>query len=366
MQDMNAKHSPAISRDHALDAARGTLMLLGLVLHAANVYSVDASWIISDPRRSMVFDWMAGLIHTFRMPAFFWVSGYFCSLTLLRYGRPEFLRKRLPRLLLPLFVSWATLNVAQLALLGAPVGIGTLLSFPASVPLYHLWFLIDLTIYFVVAAVFGLSLARLLSLAIARFALLRNPLVLVLFLAFGSESASVAVRLTGIAYENLLGVTSLYRLAWHFPYFLAGMTMFISAEGKAALLRISPLALLPATALALFAHAQASTSAALASEGWLLLEFAAVWVSIGATIALFHRLFPVGSRLSGFLSDASYTIYLCHHVVVFAFASVMLDWALPAGFKFTAVTVMAFVVCALVHLLLIRNSRTLRFAFNGK
>ena len=41
-----------MSREYDLDAARSALMMLGVVLHAANVYAEPATWLVSDPVRS--------------------------------------------------------------------------------------------------------------------------------------------------------------------------------------------------------------------------------------------------------------------------------------------------------------------------
>lgn len=360
-------HGPlSEGRDHALDAARGTLMLLGLILHAANVYAVNAGWLLQDGQGSPFFDWLAGLIHAFRMPAFFWVSGYFCALTLLRYGPPLFLRKRLIRLLMPLLVSWSTLNVLQLALTGETVRVGMLLTLPYSVPLYHLWFLLDLAVYFVLAAVVGLPALRAVAACVDRRKWLTNPVVLFLLLACTSEAFSIASRLTGVAYQPIGGVTTLYRLGTNLPYFAAGMLMYLSPALRHNFTAVPPMLLVIGAPVAMLAHERALETSGLLSEANMLLAFLGVWCSTGATIALFRQLFPRGNSVSAFLSDASYTIYLFHHVFVFIFASVLIGSALPAGVKFTVVVVATFGVCAAIHELLVRRSPALRLILNGK
>jgi glucan biosynthesis protein C len=57
-------------------------MLLGVVLHCALTYTVTdfgEAWMLKDPNTShIVYDFIAALIHTFRMPIFFLVAGFFC------------------------------------------------------------------------------------------------------------------------------------------------------------------------------------------------------------------------------------------------------------------------------------------------
>ena len=76
-------------------------MLLGVVLHSASAYSVNGEWVVRDPENSVVLDWLLHSIHLFRMPAFFWISGYFFALTMSRGDRRVVLGRRLFRLLVP-------------------------------------------------------------------------------------------------------------------------------------------------------------------------------------------------------------------------------------------------------------------------
>lgn len=76
-------------RLHGLDAYRATLMVLGVVIHTALVYGMSG-----------VID----SIHTFRMPAFYLLSGYFGALLFYKYGLVIMLKNRIKRLLYPFIV----------------------------------------------------------------------------------------------------------------------------------------------------------------------------------------------------------------------------------------------------------------------
>ena len=65
------------------------MMLLGLVLHTALGYVPSlplAEWPYQDPQAHLGFGWLVSLIHTFRMPAFFAVAGFFASYLVARRG----------------------------------------------------------------------------------------------------------------------------------------------------------------------------------------------------------------------------------------------------------------------------------------
>ena len=242
---------PPITRNAALDAARGILMMLGVLLHTANIYTLEGDWLVSDSQRSGFFDFLVEAIHIFRMPAFFWISGYFCALTFERNGSQGLLHKRLPRLVVPLLATWLTLNVAQLFLLAALKGDSGLQALHGGVPLFHLWFLVDLLFYIGIAALL-LPHMRHFSGAFSRLAEL--PVwVLMVFFALIGFALNVATRLTGIAYDAPFGLTSLYRLASYAPYFAVGIFMYRHAHAREAFLRIPYLLLLVALPLAVVA-----------------------------------------------------------------------------------------------------------------
>ena len=105
------------TRIHYLDAMRGILMILGIVIHAAQIYSPEAVLKVVNPHTSVVMHYVVDSIHLFRMPAFFVVSGFFCYLTLEKYGVSRFLKLRLARIAIPLITTIFTLNLTMYYLL---------------------------------------------------------------------------------------------------------------------------------------------------------------------------------------------------------------------------------------------------------
>lgn len=104
---MPAPPSDGIARRHDLDALRAFAMLLGIALHAAMSF-FPSPWPVQDSRQSPLYGLAIGLIHGFRMPLFFLVSGCFTMLVYRRRGLAALLRQRAARILLPLLVSLVT------------------------------------------------------------------------------------------------------------------------------------------------------------------------------------------------------------------------------------------------------------------
>ena len=118
---------PSPARIHSLDALRAVMMLLGLVLHTALSYVPELSsgeWPYQDRQASDGFGWLVSLIHTFRMPAFFAVAGFFAAFLVERRGTGAFLRHRLSRIGVPLAGGWILLfplTRGRLGLRGVPL-----------------------------------------------------------------------------------------------------------------------------------------------------------------------------------------------------------------------------------------------------
>src|SRR5687768_5326452 len=96
-------------RYHALDALRGTAMLLGIVLHAAISYMPSRMpnlvWATHDASTSSAMDWLFWGIHAFRMPVFFLIAGFFSALVFERHGAAGFLANRTRRVLRPFVLA---------------------------------------------------------------------------------------------------------------------------------------------------------------------------------------------------------------------------------------------------------------------
>ena len=96
-------------RRHDLDALRAFAMLLGIALHAAIPYAPGFPWAIQDSQTSEVFTVLFMIIHGFRMPLFFLISGYFTMMMWRQRGLGALLRQRALRILLPCLLGLVTI-----------------------------------------------------------------------------------------------------------------------------------------------------------------------------------------------------------------------------------------------------------------
>jgi glucans biosynthesis protein C len=98
-------------RYYGLDALRGAMMMLGIVLHAAMFYIAappPGMPLIGDRNNSVVFDQIVHFIHSFRMPAFFVLAGFFAALLVEKRGVWATYKNRLARVAAPLAAGAVT------------------------------------------------------------------------------------------------------------------------------------------------------------------------------------------------------------------------------------------------------------------
>lgn len=98
-------------RYYGFDALRGGMMMLGIVLHGATFYlsaPPPTMPIMTDRNTSFVMDVLFHFIHSFRMPVFFIMAGFFASLLVDKRGTLATLKNRAARILAPFLVGLAT------------------------------------------------------------------------------------------------------------------------------------------------------------------------------------------------------------------------------------------------------------------
>lgn len=218
-----------------MDAMRSVLMMLGVFLHSSLVFEQNSDWLIRSNQTTPVADILSNAIHTFRMPAFFIVSGFFCVFTLRRYGADQFFKLRLVRILIPLIVTAITLNSIQTYLL---VHTGwRVFSLPEYLQqgrwVSHLWFLINLVYYFAGAYVLAkLAAGPLLSLnALVRRILMSMPISISLAVFPLVLTALLSLNKLGFPlYYESYGLIDVFSLVYYLPFFAFGAVIGTDQE----------------------------------------------------------------------------------------------------------------------------------------
>jgi hypothetical protein len=333
-------------RLHALDNLRALMMWLGIVLHVAVIHMQGPTllpW--RDERRTVVADLLVAFIHSFRMPLFFILAGYFLALLLQSRGPRAAAAHRLRRLALPFALFWPLLFVSagvlamvflhrvergtwgfdpQLRPRGPAIPEG-----PATMHLWFLWLLI----WFSLAACALASVTwapwrraceaggRLLQ-ALGRawwgFLVLTLPLV-----AIGWNYRDGLVTPSGLFWLPLAewlhnGLFFVFGLAlFHHQW-----ALFDTWRRRWPAYALAGLPFFLATGALMARHAPA---------GWTAFVYnACTWLWSFALLGAALRFAAGRSRVLAYLADSSYWVYLVHMPLTIGFGAVLYGLPLPA------------------------------------
>ncbi len=358
------------------------MMLLGLVLHSAVTYGyVDFgdAWPIKDRATSVSNDFIVALIHSFRMPVFFLIAGFFGSMLFYERKPLAMIKNRISRLLYPylvfLLVLWPinifAFGYTKLVFAGIDNALSeTLLMFSnpfAFIPHHsmHLWFLYYLILITGVVVLLALPLKTLPGLTKyvhKKFRwIIQKPMIRVLFFAFLTFSVYIS-----------LGIGEVGTTASFFPnfntfifycfFYIVGWILFKSKDVLASLTKLDWTCTLLGMVLFsiyFFSNHQLDYIVAIALSSFV------VWLFIFGITGLFIRLGSNYSSKMRYISDSSYWVYLIHLSFTALLPSLVIDWEVPATFKFLTVLIGTTLFCFVTYHYFVRSSFLGKF-LNGR
>jgi glucan biosynthesis protein C len=346
-------------RLHAMDGLRASMMLLGVVLHSALSYThlpLDF-WTFKDTHTSVALDALAITIHTFRMPVFFCLAGYFARLLMQRRGENGFVRNRMRRVLLPLIVMWTLLYLptaiglaygAQAAdqhSLNAALQDALSFAPSAHTGLYHLWFLYYLCLIYALLMLTQRALGPSRSLRIGNAlqawidALPRQTIATAAVLALPTIVLLLPMQHATVDTPEHLQpewpVLAFYTLFFAFGWMLhrqpQRLRRYTDAMWSCLLIGLA----LRFASLAWTQHRLLlSPVATLSDHVFAVIATAFVtWLLLFAVLGLGQRYMSHPSRVWRSLADASYTVYLLHFPITLWLPILIAAWPLPALIK---------------------------------
>jgi glucans biosynthesis protein C len=342
-----------------MDALRASTMLLLVPVHAAALLAQNGhrgAW-------AMAVYW---LVHVFRLPLFFAMSGFFLALLVGRKGMRETVRNRTVRIVAPLVLGLLTL--APLAIFAAAetgtvlvVGQGVPAGSPFTFEPNFLWFLWYLLIIDCAAISLFLAAPKLLKAAGLRMrALLERPVVGVALLA--TLTALVLwPNSTWIAAPPVdTFVPELSVLLYYAIFFALGATLSVhrdlvgSASASAWRWAACAAATTVPAALLFTLHNSALGSRPEIHAAGLLVYAVATWASLMALIGLANRYVNRRRPALRYMADASYWIYLSHMPAAVVLVALLETTTLGVAPQFLLVTMGALAASLVTYPLLIR------------
>jgi peptidoglycan/LPS O-acetylase OafA/YrhL len=358
-------------RYFGLDALRGAMMLLGIILHAAWLYLAappPTMPIPTDPNNSVAFDLIFAFIHSFRMPTFFVLAGFFTALLVEKRGLAGAYKDRARRVLAPLAAGIVTIlpvtglllidfwlsarfeshdlipDLKDLATLGremvakAPPGT----AHPDQPTLGHLWFLYYLCYFYLLIPLCRFLVRQSLKIEDRLKRWLASPLLLPVFALY--TSATLWPYHGGQVHEGFIFFKPhLPSLAYYGSFFVLGYLFHAHRHVLQVLARKVPSWALIAAIL--FPAAMYASQLDNDDKGAsAALHFCAVaanglctWALIFFFVGLAQRRFDRESPWIQYVSQSSYWVYLVHMPLVCLAGWWLVQFDLPAALKFLLV-----------------------------
>ena len=362
-------------RYYGLDALRGGMMMLGIILHGATMYLASpppAMPITTDPNHSHVFDFLFDFIHSFRMPTFFVLAGFFTSLLVEKRGVWGTYKNRAKRILAPLLAGMVTvLPLSMLFLVDFTLSVkfgshnvlpdqGELRKYSqellaAGLPadqvfLGHLWFLYYLCYFYLLIPACRWLVKSTLPIEQKLRKWSKSPLALVVFSA--GTAATLWPFRGGQVHEGFLFLTphlpslayygSFFVLGYLFHFyrdFLQGLTRYVAGSAVLALVLFPASLYLSHLEYSDPAPAWSIHLAAVVVHG--LCTWSLIYLCIGSAL----RFFDYESPWILYTSQSSYWVFLVHLPVVGIAAWWLVQYDLPAVVKFAGVVAFTTLVC---------------------
>lgn len=364
---------------YALDALRGIMMLLGIVLHAASSYSLKSDWgqwRSKDPDNNFPFLVLVEYIHAFRMPVFFVAAGFFGALLFYKKGPVALLKNRFHRIVLPfiagVLIIWPlvqfSMNFSMAAFKGTanPYAEAWQSSF-FPFKMAHLWFLYFLAILallcFLLAMLFRKETAFTTRFHKAIAYVLKNfwlRLVVVIACYF---LMLVWMGTAGII-TSVTWIPNFVVLLLYFLFF--GLGWMIYKTGSLQYLKTNSIAQLIAATLLFLA----ADFIPWQKSGWeytvkQMLTAVSGSLFIFGFIAFFLTYFHSYSKRLSYLMEASYWVYIIHLPLIAFIPGLMADSGLPVFLKFVITLTVTSVICMLSYKYFVRGTFIGMF-LNGK
>lgn len=380
-------------RYHYLDNLRALALLAGILFHVGAGFSVILAgvWPTANAETSMVFDYWTFFLHTFRMPLFFLIAGFFAHYLVQKRGAGGFAKNRALRIALPFIIFWPLVAASIIGLfiyaaknMDVENPIIQLIRLAMSNPeamngqepplsTTHLWFIYYLSIFcFVTAAV-----VKWVPTWERFYQCLSNRWVLLLGLPVVTSIAIARVFVPHPAPESF--VPAPWALAFFGLFFTVGWVLFSRGELLSQIAKVWPY-LLGSSAVATLILMMnlpepVTLETAVQFQQPQVLTVTQILRAAATAVLAWHMTFLcliAGKRFLDrknvvlrYLADGSYWVYIMHMPVVFYLQFLFHGIGLPLWLEFFVISALTIGAGYLSYALLVRHT-PIGWLLNGR
>jgi glucan biosynthesis protein C len=365
------------------------MMLLGLVLHSALTYNLTVhgdAWSLKDPQSTSLFcDYIVLLIHSFRMPIFFLVAGFFGAMLFYEKRPIEMIKNRISRIVYPFIIFLFLLCPIIIFAFGYTRAVFLIKENPLTFALepfsnsatflpqttFHLWFLYYLMFITATSVLLGLLLkkAKKLTQWITKSFnfIIQSTIIRILFF---SSLTFLMLTFLGVSMvdASVSFIPELKPFVFFLFFYLVGWILFKSKHFLESMIRYdwtcTILAIITATIQGLLIK---NLNLEPNSNSWILIFLSSitVWLFAFGITGLFIRYGSNYSVRMRYISDSSYWVYLIHLPLTAIIPAFIWKLPFPAIVKFLIVLSLTTFICFVSYHYLVRNTFIGKF-LNGK
>jgi len=241
--------------------------------------------------------------------------------------------------------------------------------------LSHLWFLINVVFYFLLAFFLffimrkSLNESLLVQLKVLLSAKIEpHKLILIMILLPFTTIAVFALNKIGFPlYSSFIGIKT-YFIFLYLPYFCVGCFLAVNSSffKYFSSVNLKTYSLVNIALIIVYSQLHVIDGSALANIVEVYIEQLITWLLIALIFTISNKLFNYKSKVWRYWASASYSVYLFHHVVVVCLAILLINAKVGAFLGFIILISFTYLVTFLIHQFLIRKSSILEYLYNGK
>ncbi|MCY4224093.1 MAG: acyltransferase family protein [Bacteroidetes bacterium] len=350
-----------MTRLHDLDALRSFAMLLGLLLHGALFLVGVEGWPFNDPWSYTLephynpYAFMIMIVHGFRMPVFFLISGFFTAMLWQSRGWNRLADHRIRRIGIPLLIGMITIVPLNSWVMEgidfSPLHNWFTAWLGGFDHLWFLWYLLWMVAIFLILVKLRVQFKQRLWWLLIPLSII--PMYLMKDQVFGADSFSPTIEL----------IPPLHLLAYYSAFFFFG-AFFYQRNYKVhrwwtAMILPSVLVLFPVGIALVFPEILLESTPSYAWLGTSVVQTAYAWLMSFGFMGLFNWIASKERRWVRYMSDASYWIYLWHFPLVVLAQMFLVHIPMNPHLKF-------FLLCTtILAILLVMYQAGVRYTFIG-
>lgn len=381
-------------RYHYLDNLRAIALIAGVLLHAGIGFSVITYelWPGANKETSILFDYWLWVLHTFRMPLFFLIAGFFAHYLVSNRGLHYFFRNRLMRIGLPFVIFWPLMMASLFGLmiyaafyLHVDTPVIKLIKFAIENPdqmqgqkptisTAHLWFLYYLVMFSMVVAL----AYRFVKNGAQLYGWFGKPWVLFVVLPILTAVVMSRELTPHMAPDSF--IPSLSALAFYGLFYYVGWVFFVKQSMLAiiqkALSWLTLMAVIAAVLFCVYLPEPIPLQEAMATMGQApeltplhafrsLLTGILAWYLSFLSLCVAHRMLNREYAVLRYIADGSYWVYIIHLPIVAYLQYIFHNQDLPLLLEFLLISSIALAAGYLSYALLVRRT-PIGWLLNGR